>query len=151
MEVLKKRKNLIASLSLDFGVKAIDVYLDAYNEYKRMLRELYVKEGIRKEVDEEHMTFIFLSMFYKGYLIEDVYYDEHWIGECILYSFYVELMKKAENLVLKPIILNILAVNGSQDSEVYQLIANDKATRDKQEKLEENTKRIKHKSVSVAA
>lgn len=151
MEVLNKRKNLIAALSLDFGVKAIDVYLDAYNEYKRMLREFYVKMGVRKEVDEDQMTFTFLSMFYKGHLMENAYYEEHWIGECILYSFYVELMKKAENLALKPVILNILAVNGSQDSEVYQLIVNDKATRDKQEKLEENTKRIKYKSISVAA
>lgn len=148
--VLQKRIDRIQSLTLDYGINGMDVYLDAYNEYKRMLREYYVKHGTLMKIDDMDMTYTFLSIFYKGKLQTEPFYENYWAGECMLYSFYVELIKIGEHLALKPMILNILAANGSKESEVYRLIVNDKTARNQQEKLEKNTKRVRRQQVSVA-
>ena len=112
-----------------------------------MLREYYVKHGKLEIIDEMELTHTFLSLFFKGHIIDNCFYINHRAAECMLYSFYVELIKIKRNLVLKPTILNILAVNGSQESEVYRLIVNDKITRGKQEKLEKNIKRLRKQMV----
>jgi len=141
--VLQKRAELIAQLQVNFGIKAVNIYLDARNDYKRKLREYYIKLGIKMVIDEMDFTYTFLSMFYRGYLEIDPYYENVWAAESVLHSFYVELMKIGQHLKLKQQILNILAVNGSKESEAYRLILNDKIARSKQEKLEENVKRVR--------
>lgn len=141
--VLQARAELITRLQINFGIKAVNIYLDARNDYKRKLRELYVKLGIRKIIDEVDFTYTFLSMFYNGYLEKNPYYENLWAAESILYTFYVELIKINEHYGLKEQILNILAINGSKESEAYRLIVNDETTRPQQEKLEENIRRLR--------
>lgn len=140
-----KEKKTIADLELNFGIKAIDVYLDAYNEYKRMLREYYVKFGTLERIDNDKINSTFHDIFDGGYLLKDAVYTDHRIGECILYAFYVDLLRKGLNNRLKNTVLNILAANGSKESEVYRLVSEDRPARDKQEKMELHTRRLRRK------